>query len=134
MVKMLSLLILLWLIAGNLFAASSVEKKTGKNPYFTPGFDVSREHFFDFLRKEAPKDFCSSDSYFVKCFTVKESSCPREVQHQIDLCHNSVRVPEKFDVLDIDANAEQIGSCVGVNLEKKWHDYKLEAKECRERL
>jgi hypothetical protein len=116
---------LIFLIAGNAIAT---------NPYATPGFDVSRERFFDFLRKEAPQEFCASDSHFMKCFSVTNGDCSKEVQRQIDQCHNSLRVPEKFDVLDVDAQAERIGACVGNNLQKKWQAQKAETSECRQRL
>ncbi|GEM_PF-6835609 len=108
--------------------------ETKKNPYAIPGMTANKDELLKFLREESPKQFCDEKGYFIKCFDIVESQCPEETQTSFDGCKQSVIVPEKFDVLEIEDYSAKLGECVGIDLEKKWTERKRGSRECKKRF
>ena len=124
------LLILILIVSIASFAKTSKKDK----PYILPDMLVNKNEFIKFLRDESPKDFCNEKSYFIKCFDVVESQCPDDVKASFDVCKKSVKIPDKFDVLEIDLYSSKLGECVGTDIERQWIERKKGSRECRQRF
>jgi len=99
-----------------------------------PAFEVPKNHFFSFLKKESLANFCDHKGYFRTCFDITNSSCDEDVVAQIDECKKNLKIPDSFDVIDISTHSQNIGECVGKGLETKWTERKKGTRECAKRL